>query len=131
MAMTDIVSRIEGLSTTGLVSSEPHYLNKAFEAFPKELRDKLWTGVQDFGKHAIYRFPNGYGASLVTCSLLTMGAPVELAVLRWQGDDYSMQGDPLRCSIEDANKVLGTIAAQPAPLFGILPANCNSRIPEA
>ena len=129
--MTDL--QIEGLSTTGLISCEPHHLAQAFDDFPmlKELLDRLSPDILPFSKHAIYRFANGYGASVVSYSLRTMGAPVEVAAVTWKEDDYSLQGNPLRCSIEDANALLYLVAILPAPIFGILPANCASLITEA
>ncbi len=93
------------LDKTGQVSANPHDL-----------------GLGPWGTHWVYRFDNGYGASVIDSPIPTGGAPYELAVLRWLSDmkfkldyDTPITSDVLRGDCAEINQVLKSIAALEAP----------------
>ena len=80
------------------------------------------TGVEypDFGEQRLYRFPNGFGASVVNSRFITNGAPYELAVLKYDGVgdrdwgltyDTAITSDVERGDADDINAMLAAIAA--------------------
>jgi len=80
-------------------------------------RSQEGNGSRTWASSASYRFPNGFGASVVNSQFITNGAPYELAVLKWHGEgerDFKLTYDtPVTCDVErgDADDVNGMLAA--------------------
>ncbi len=79
-------------------------------------------GAMIGGDQRLYRFDNGYGASVVNGSMITGGAPFELAVLAYIGPgewDFELTyATPVAEDVErgdaaDVNRMLSEIAALP------------------
>ncbi len=78
-------------------------------------------GAVDFGHQRLYRFANGYGASVCDGEIITAGAPFELGVLVWTGlgdEDCAIThatpfGPTARSDADGVNSMLGKIKALP------------------
>lgn len=126
-----VVMPMEGLSSDGLLTCERHAMAEAFDTMPGEIKAMLAKMVpgssytdNGSGMHAIYRFPNGYGASVVNLPILTMGQPYEMMGLFFpeEGEEGRMAGDIVRGTADDINGLLGMMASLPPPVLGVLAA---------
>ena len=88
------------MRAAGLVSSDPHRMG---------------------GTHWIFRFANGFGASVTDSPVVTNGSPFELAVLKYRGKgdrfdlvyDTGVTDDVERGDLDDMNRMLAEIEALP------------------
>lgn len=78
--------------------------------------DGVHTCWEEHGGQRLYRFVNGFGASVLNGSIDTH-LPYELAVLKWDGDEFETAYDtPISCEVEHGaaeqiNEMLAAIAA--------------------
>lgn len=79
---------------------------------------KACLGIQGGREQRIYRFPNGYGASLISSPRLGGPAKWTLMALRFDGDEYDVFDIPevvngRICEWKECISVLGAIMAKP------------------